>query len=79
MGQTGIVNILVNSKLPPKIAPDPDEFEQCMKGGFYEKIEVCDNGSIDVWNILNEGRDDQKRNFPAESIHKIVVEKHVRR
>jgi len=77
LGQTGIGHILGNSKLPAKIAPDPEEFEQCMKGGFYEKIVVCGNGSIDVWNNLNEGRDDQKRNFPAESIHKIVVEKHV--
>lgn len=61
----------------PYIEVTPSEFELCMSTGYYEKIEVCQDGSILVWDELNEGKESERRAYSAQSPHKAILENHV--
>lgn len=75
VGQILPTHILIYSKRPPEMAPDAADFEKCMLAGFYEKVVLCDDGSINVWK--DEGRETEKRTYPADLGFKAVLEKHV--
>lgn len=77
VGQTGMNYIIAKSKRPPRMAPAPDGFEKLMLAGSYDRIEVQEDGSIDVWNKRIDGREGEKRSYPEDSPLKGVIEKHV--
>lgn len=69
--------VLTKSKLPPRMAPDEHQFEKHMQAGTYDRIEVREDGSIDVWNMCIDGREGEKKNYPENLPLKGVIEKHV--
>lgn len=69
--------VLTKSKLPPRMAPDEHQFEKLMLTGSYDRIEVREDGCIDVWNMRIDGREGEKRSYPEDSPLKGVIEKHV--
>ena len=77
VGQTATNYMIAESKRPPQMALAPNSFEKLMLAGSYDKIEVCEDDSFDVWDMLIDGKEGDKVNYPGDSPLKGVIEKHV--